>query len=191
VVELSAALVTGLAGLTAAIDDPEVDIAESVQRLAAAVGSAVPSYLGLSLNVEAHGREIIIAAMNAGTDSADISTSLSMPLARMPPAAEITLILYGATRGAFVDLAADLGWLLGSDDPGFVFDRHLSAPVESISGLADLSQVNQAIGVLVAGGYTVEQALKVLDALAAEEHCERHVAAARLLADLHSERQTP
>ena len=188
-VELSAALVARLADLTAAMDDQGVDIAESLQRLGAAVKGAVPSYLGFELIVEAHGRKIIIAAMDDSAGAGDISTSLSMPLDRTPPAADITLILYGATRGAFVDLAADMGWIIGTPDPGFVFDAHLSVPVESISGLADLSIVNQAIGVLVAGGYTVKQALAVLDAMAAEGGCERHAAAAGLLADLDEERR--
>jgi hypothetical protein len=187
VVELSEALVSGLADLTAAIDDPDIDIAESVERLGATVLGAVPSYLGLCLVIEAHGRQVVLSAMNTQTVDADIATSLSMPLAEAEGSSGITLILYGATAGGFVDLAADMGWLLGNVDFDFVFDSHLSVPVDSLSGLADLSVVNQAIGVLVAGGYTIEKALEVLDALAADGDGERHLAAARLLAELDQE----
>jgi hypothetical protein len=188
VVEPSAALVAGLADLTAALDDPDVDIAQSIERLAVTVLSAVPSYLGLSLVMDAHGQRIVVAAMDQPTTDDDIATSLRLPLATATSTGDITLVLYAGVPGAFVDLAADMDWLIGDDGAEAVLDADLSAPAESISGLAELSVVNQAIGVLIAGGYTLEQASEILDVLAADGAGDRHTAAARLLTELDEER---
>jgi hypothetical protein len=190
VVELSAALAASLVGLTAALDDPEADIAESLQLLGTTVDSAVSSYLGLSLIIDGRGQRSVLTAMRSAIDD-EIATSLRLPLARAEEFGAIILVLYGSTPGAFVDLAADMSWLIGNGASFFVLDEDLSAPVESVDGLAELSVVNQAIGVLVAGGYTVADASGVLDVLAADGGGDRRTAATRLLTELDEERSRP
>jgi hypothetical protein len=191
VVELSAALAAGLAGLNLALDDPDVDIAESLQLLDTAVASAVSSFLGLSLTIDGVGQRSVLTAIRPDIADHDIATSLRVPLSRGEESGDITLVLYSATPGAFVDLAADMSWLLGDGAEPFVLDDDLSAPVESVDGLLELSVVNQAIGVLIAGGYTGADASGILDVLAADGAGHRPTAAARLLVELDDERRRP
>lgn len=190
-VELSAALITSLVELTVALDTPEDDIAESLQLLGAAVESAVSSYRGLSVLIDGRGHRSVLTAMRPRTSDDDIATSLRLPLTRADVFGDITLVLYASTTGAFVDLAADMGWLIGDGAPEVVLDEDLPAPVESVNGLVELSVVNQAIGALIAGGHTVAAALGVLDVLAADGSGDRHTAAARLLAELDGARRRP
>lgn len=188
--ELSAGLVPGLALLTAALDDPEIDIATSVQQVAAAVGSAVPAFVGLSLHIDLPEQQIVVVAMNGEVVESAVETSLRIPLFREPLAGDVALVLYGSIPGAFVDLHADLTWVIGRAGSGLVLDRDLVVPAESIEGLAHLSAVNQAIGVLIAGGYTPEQAAAALDELAASGEVPSHAVARRVLEALDEERRS-
>lgn len=80
------------------------------------------------------------------------------------------VILYAATPGAFVDLAADLSWLAGLELDEFALDQHLNLPVDpETAGVGQAaSLINQAIGVLVARGRTLGAASDELDARAAD-----------------------
>lgn len=65
------------------------------------------------------------------------------------------VVFYACTAGALVDLAADLGWLLNLR-ADVVLDGHLR-PVEEqgvTSGLAELSVIQQAMGMLIDRGLT-------------------------------------
>jgi hypothetical protein len=187
-VALSAGLVPGLTILTAALDDPAIDLTTSVQQVAAAVVSAVPAYVGLSLHIDLPGEQVVVVVMDGIIVNADIGTSLRIPLFREPIAGNVALVLYGSTPGAFVDLHADLSWVAGRAGSGLVLDHDLAVPAESTAGLANLSAVNQAIGILIAGGYTPEQAIEALDELAASGEVPSHAVARRLLEALDEER---
>ena len=105
----------------------------------------------------------------------------------LPPAvdgAAIGLILYAGSPGAFTDLAADLAWLSGRDLSDFAVDQHVTVPAEldGHDGLAALSLINQAIGMLIAHGHTPEQADRELDDRAVQAGVDRQVAATQLLA---------
>jgi hypothetical protein len=189
-VALSAGLVPGLTILTAALDDPAIDLATSVRQVAAAVVSAVPAYVGLSLHIDLPGEQVVVVAMNGIIVDADIGTSLRIPLFREPIAGDVALVLYGSVRGAFVDLHADLSWVVGRADSGLELDHDLAVPAESLEGLANLASVNQAIGVLIAGGYTPEQAIEALDDLAATGEVPSHAVARRVLEALEEERRS-
>lgn len=189
--QLSASVLAVLADLSAALDDPAVDIGASLLSLAGAVESAVASYGGLALTIETYGEHVVLVAMNEADTDGSVSTSLHIPLTRNSPVADIDLILYARSPGALVDLAADLQWLVGTTGAEFTHDAHLQVPVESLRGLAELSTVNQAIGVLLAGGYTLEQAVGMLDTLGRDRATDRHDAAAALLVALDEERRTP
>lgn len=74
----------------------------------------------------------------------------------------------------------------------FALDQHLTIPAEpaAVTGLAALSEVNQAIGVLIARGRTVEQAERELDAGAANARIARRTLAQQILAAQTSSRRT-
>jgi hypothetical protein len=184
-VHLSAALALDLAALTEALDGPGVDIVGAVQRLAADAGAAVDSYAGLSVMITSGGRSITFTALEELTEPADIRTSLHMLLAAGGPATTqptpaIEIVLYARTPGAFVDLAADAGWL--SDGSRMLIDRHLTVPRhDSTSGLAELSALNQAVGVLIGRGRSPEQARVDIDLLATDAGVSPAAAAATIL----------
>ena len=129
----SARLVPGLNILTAALDDPAIDLAASVQQVATAVVSAVPAYIGLSLHIDLPGEQVVVVAMDGIIVDADIATSLRIPLFREPIAGDVALVLYGSTPGAFVDLHADLSWVAGCAGSGLLLDHDLAVPAESIT----------------------------------------------------------
>jgi hypothetical protein len=93
------------------------------------------------------------------------------------------LILYAQRRGAFIDLAADLSWLIGRDPSEFVLDHHFTLPnhLDAPEGLTVASVINQAIGVLIAHGRTPEQAHRELGARAARGGLDRRNIASRIL----------
>lgn len=72
----------------------------------------------------------------------------------------IQVVLYAATPGAFVDMAADLAFLTGIALDGADLDQHQSLAGEpDITGvIQDQSVIDEAIGVLIAGGRTGDQA---------------------------------
>jgi hypothetical protein len=179
-VEITAALAADLAALSEALDEPGADLTRTLRQLAADAKLAVGSFLGLAIRAAASGEPIQLSTLDGA--SAQVRTSLMIPL---PPAvdgaAAIGLILYAGTRGAFTDLAADLAWLSGRDLTDFAVDQHLTAPAEH-DGLAALSLINQAIGVLIAHGHTPEQAGRELGDRAARAGVDRHVAATQILA---------
>ena len=67
-----------------------------------------------------------------------------------------TIIFYAGVPGAFVDLAADLSYSLGLPPGTVVLDEDTAAPLSEsgLTGAAESSTVNQAIGVLIDRGYT-------------------------------------
>ena len=159
------------------LDDEARDdaLAESLAAFTAVVEVAVPSYLGLQMMIGQNGHPVTLTRI---TPHRAATTSLRLPLTVLGPRfdAESRVTLYAATAGAFVDLAADLGYALhlrtctarstevGSSDAddqrrGRVeSDRRITldadmppSPLTSgmyeLSGMSELSTVNRAIGV--------------------------------------------
>ncbi len=189
---ITAALAADLALLTAALDDdpdarPPPAFAETVRQLAGDARAAVASYLGLSVVVAAHEPAFHFTLLDDGVDAADVLMSLKLPLPAPAPApggASIAVILYAAKPGAFVDLAADLGYLTGQALSTIDLDQHLSlaADPDTIGAVRAASTISEAIGVLIARGRTPEQARRDLDTRATDAHSDRHAAAEMLLA---------
>lgn len=184
-------ITTGLASdlrrLTAALDEPGADIAQSLHKMAADTQAAVQSYLGLNVSVSRSDPLFTFTYFNDGVVAGDITTSLRLTLPSIgdswaPPA--VALILYAGSPGAFVDLAADLAWLTARPLSDFVLDQHLTIPAGSDSGaqLSAASVINQAIGVLIGFGYTPQQADRRLDTQAAHTGTDRYAAAQLILA---------
>ena len=182
---ITTGLATDLRRLTAALDEPGADIAQSLHKMAADTQAAVRTYVGL--NVSRSDPLFTFTCLNDGILAGDIATSLRLTLPSIgdswaPPA--VALILYAGSPGAFVDLAADLAWLTARPLSDFVLDRHLTIPAGSDSGaqLSAASVINQAIGVLIGFGYTPQKADRRLDTQAAHTGTGRYAAAQLILA---------
>ena len=141
--------------------DPDLgdDLAAALDRLGRDVVRAVPSCLAVTITHAGLGGEISVS-ITAGR--AAVLASLAVPLSAV--AAGDLLILRAREAGAFLLLADDLGVLLGPDHhPAVRLDEHLTWPTaangESLgASLADLSVIDQAIGVLVDRGLPPEAA---------------------------------
>ena len=182
--EITAALAADLAILTQALDDPDSDVAESVLRLARAVGSAVPSFLGLTVTVHDSDPPFTFTTLEDHVGPGDVRTSLMMALSHDGAIARV--ILYARTPGALVDLAADLSWLARRTLAGCELDQHLILPpvASTATNLHAVSAVNQAIGALIGAGHSPEQAHRELDVRAATADTDRHAVAVIILAAL-------
>jgi len=179
--EISETLAADLAILAQALDDA-VDIVDNLYQLSADARFAVPSYQGLTLIIADAANRLAITALETGMRQDVAGTSVLVPLSASDPPGT-SLVLYAGQPGAFVDLAADLAWLTGYPVGEFVFDQHLSIPPETGTDgvISALSAVNQAIGVLIGRGYTLERARFELDRRAVEGGVERQAVAAMIL----------
>ncbi len=140
------------------------ELAAALDRLGRDVVRAVPSCLAVTITHAGLGGEISVST-TAGR--AAVLASLAVPLSAVPTGDLV--VLRAAEAGAFLLLADDLDGLLGPDHhPPVQLDEHLSWPTTTASGeslgasLADLSVVDQAIGVLVDRGLQPEAARREL-----------------------------
>ncbi len=190
--EITPALAATLALLTAALDDPGVDVAASMAAFAAEAQAAIGSYLGFTVRIRAGAEAVTFTTLADSEQTPAIRASLRMLLPDVASTGAddvgvgATLILYAGRSGAFVDLAADLAWLTGRELTDFVLDQQLQLPAQPDCTLTLLtaSLIDQAIGVLIGRGYTPDQAHRELDADAARAATGRAGAAARILAAL-------
>lgn len=186
--KLTPALVADLTSLTSALDDPDVDLQCSLDRLGATVGKAVSSILGLSMTVRVADHPITLtttrtAAPATAARSAVVGASISMPL----PEQAATVVFYAGSPGAFVDLAADVAhaWTL---PPGaVVLDAQLDPHPDcdscaEVGGLAEFDVIHQAVGVLIGRGHLPAAAHHELDQQARTTGVDV-IAAARAILD--------
>jgi hypothetical protein len=184
-VTITAAMAASLNILTAALDDPDADITHSLDQLAEGATSAIPSYLGLSIFVPQGNPSFTISTLAASVADSDVHTSLRvvLPTAAGGDGSAAAVILYAAAPGAFVDLAADLTWLTGRPPTDFTLDQHLgNSRPDTTLHLQALSEINQAVGLLIGRGYSPQQASWELDTQAANNRSDRH-SVARLILD--------
>lgn len=192
--DLVAALAAHLATLSQALDQPDVDLETQLQALIADLERAVTSYLGLRLTVTVEGHPLSFTTYIANEAHSHIATSLMLPLTAVSDLQDgSTLVLYAATPGAFVDLAADLSFALRLDLSTTVLDQHRAAPTgpDGIQGLQPWSDINQAIGVLLGRGHTPASARIELRRLADLDSNNLHHAAAMVLAEAAQPRNDP
>jgi hypothetical protein len=185
--KINAALAADLTLLNGVLNDPDVDLADLLRLMASDTRLAVPSYLGLSLTVLSDGQLMGFTALEDEAESTEVLSSLLLRLPGAPRAAgepSVALVLYAARPGAFVDLAADVAWLTDRPLSSVVLDRHLAVPdgQGDLDAVRTASVVNQAIGVLIAFGYTPAAAERELNARASAGIDQ--VAVARLILDL-------
>src|SRR4029450_2187530 len=144
----------------------------SLTAFTADIEAAVPSYLGIQLRILQNGHPVTLTRI---TPHRTATTSLRIPLTVLGPRfdPDSRVILYAATAGAFVDLAADLSYALHiststdrstearssngddqrcgqvDDDRRITLDADVppNPLVSGVSGLSELSTINRAIGV--------------------------------------------
>ncbi|MEO8888142.1 MAG: ANTAR domain-containing protein [Jatrophihabitantaceae bacterium] len=180
--DLSAALGGDLTALSRATG---VDQHRALAQLSHGLQVAVPSYLGLAITIVTSGQPVTLAAnREKATEVIDVRASLHFSLALLTTSDPMsTLTVYAGRAGAFVDLAADLGWLVTPAGTDVQLDRHLSVrPADGDPTLADFSSVNQAAGVLIAAGFGVADAYAELRARAERTGCSTAEAARQVLA---------
>jgi hypothetical protein len=189
-VEIAAALTADLGILTAALDEPGADVADSLRQLAADATVAIPTFLGLSVTADGSDPPFTFTTLVRGVGADDVRTSLRLALpgigdVGLPPA--LVVVLYAGSPGTFVDLAADLAWLTTRPLSDFILDQHLLPPAERghTTSLLEVSVINQAIGALIGQGYTLEQAERHLTAEGADAGISRHAVGLRILAGLN------
>ncbi len=180
--ENSPALVEGLTLLSDALDDPITDLQAVLSVLTDDLAAAIPSYLGLTVTLHVQDDSVIVSTLDAGPE--DVRASLLLPLSPSG-SSEVTgsVAFYSGTGGAFIDLADDAKWIFNLDGPP-VLDAHLPVARSDpggIRGLTALSDLNQAIGVLVEDGHTPHDAHTELRRRAHRDGQSVPDAAARLL----------
>jgi hypothetical protein len=179
--KIGAALAADLRMLTAALDEPDADVLQSLHHLGVDALAAVPSYLGLSVAADGSVPPFTFTTLE-GSAAEDVRTSLRLTLPGVgdgQASPSVALTLYAGTPGAFVDLAADMAWLSGRPPGDFALDQHLSVPAGSgdATRLGVASIVNQAVGVLIGRGYTPKEAHRKLGIRADGEGTDRYTAA--------------
>lgn len=184
--ELSAGLAADLARLTDALDDPATDLADLVGSLHEAFVVAVPSALGVAFTIRASPAGVTVSTLDGAATA--VATSLQVPLGSwtdLEPGSAV--VFYAATTGALVDLAADLGWLLNMR-AAVVLDGHLRPAQQQgvMSGLAELSVIQQGVGVLIDRGMIPQAGRDELEHLARESDTTVHAVAAQLIRDCQS-----
>jgi hypothetical protein len=211
-VDLPTALLHDLLHLSSSIGLDDDAVGAPLTATVAALRAAVPSYRGICLTIVQNDHPIRVVAFLPPQDGKSSVTSLRVPLAALAPGFHVDsqIVFYAATPGAFVDLAADLGYALniptitdsrpprptnspeidghqGTDHRDghrpIVLDGDLppASLVSGVTGLDDLSTINRAVGILIDQGHHPNQAYVILRRHAAAASVETRVYAARLL----------
>ena len=181
---VTAALADNIRELFATLDQTPSMVEESLASLRRDLKLAVRSSVGLTLTVVMHpGQQITLTSMDHFTDVSDIITSMRVPMNWAAMEAGSVIIFYAGIPGAFVDLAADLTYSLHLAPGTVVLDEDTAAPIgeSGLTGAAESSTVNQAIGVLIDRGHTPTTAGAHLRNQASEVHRDVHHAATRVL----------
>ncbi len=157
--DYSRALTAQLGALTNTLDDPGTDLQAILDVLADELTLVVSSFLGLKVTHRFDGFDVTMTAIDDGR-AGHVCSSLELPLDQQSaPHLACTVVFYAYEPGAFVQLAADIQRANGPD-PRIVVDgpRPNPLPKSGVSGLAELSAVNRAIGVLITRGYFPDEA---------------------------------
>jgi hypothetical protein len=145
------------------------DLHANLAALSAALDRAVSGSTGLQLTVVHSGHPVTLTATVAERVEAT-TTSLRLPLPLLSPVYEPggRAVFYSSVQGTFVDLAADLTYVLDRARTHPVTieldgDLPLMTSGVLVTGLDDLATLNRAAGILIAQGQhpdTAPQALR-------------------------------
>lgn len=189
---IPAAVLAGLHLLDEVLDARSSGTHTTLTVLTSEAALAVSSFLGLTVLIPRAGETPLqIRTFETDPGAEAVGASLRFRVrgdssGGADGPAVIELILYAARAGAFVDLAADLTWLTGRPWDDFRVDEDLDGPQDGSvpATLASWSSVNQARGVLIGSGLTVEEADSEMDARAVATGTSRALVAAEILARL-------
>ena len=194
-------VLTDLRELAFSIDADDDTVADALARLVTHLRRTASSYTGLQLTIMSDSSPVTLT--HYATANAPPATSLRLALAALVPHADgdSHVTFYAARAGAFVDLAADLSYALGiptgsprsapvdgaanahEDRAAIELDGDLAldTPRSGLTGLAELSTINRAIGFLIGQGHLPEHAHEILRRGAAGAGVDLHIFAATLL----------
>lgn len=160
-VDISKVLAADLTELVQGLDGHGANVDSSLSMLHRDLRLAVRSLLAFSISVVDRFGSRVAFSCSAGPVHPDqVSSSLKVPLRGAAlPASEMTMTLYAARPGAFVDLGADLAYALDVPLDTARIDQDLPTSVitAGVSGLEDHTTVQRAVGVLLARGLGVEE----------------------------------
>jgi hypothetical protein len=205
-VDLPATVLAHVQDLTTSIGQDDRDLSDTLMALTTALRSTASSYCGFQLTIVENQWPVTLTAFTDGHD-VPLGTSLRLPLGLVSRTVdgESRVVFYASTPGAFTDLAADLSHALGGipvdgrsstvnneDHRGTHLDGHrrvialdIDLPPVSrksgLAGLAELTVLNRAIGMLIQQGHDIEQAHHALRREASAAGVEPHIYAARIL----------
>lgn len=155
----SSRLTAQLTALSTAFGDPGTDLQAILDVLADDLSGSVPSFIGLTMTQQFDGFAVTLNALDAEPTRRACS-SLALPLdLGTADDHDCTVVFFAFEAGAFVQLAAGIQNVNGPD-PRVVLDGPLPDPLpkSGVNGLAELSAVNRAIGVLITRGYFPDEA---------------------------------
>jgi hypothetical protein len=150
-------LARDLSVLTRVLDRPGIDFEVLLRGLGDTISGLVESYLGLRMTLILDGHAITVTVMDGFVYPGDIAVSARLPLDDLSTAERGSVIVFYAwDADAFVDFAPDWGFASGFRHDRPILDGHLPEPwlVSGVTGLAEMSQLNQAIGILIGRGHT-------------------------------------
>jgi hypothetical protein len=204
-VDLPAALLAHVHDLTVSIGQDDQDLGDTVAALTTALRATATSYCGFQLTIVENQWPVTLTAFTDGHDL-PVGTSLRLPLGLVSWVdGESRVVFFAGTPGAFTDLAADLSYALGgipveqrssaannADHRRTRVDGGLKAiqldtdlpplsHVSGLTGLAELTVLNHAIGMLIQQGQDLEQAHQLLRREAAAAGVQPHIYAAQIL----------
>jgi hypothetical protein len=187
------------------IGEDDQDLEDTLVALTMALRSTAASYCGLQLTIFENQWPVTLSAFADGEDG-PVGTSLRLPLGLVSSVdGDSRVVFFAGNPGALTDLAADLSHALGGipveqstpapdgmdlgvthvDGHRKVIELDVDLPplshVSGLTGVAELTVLNRAIGMLMAQGHGIEQAHQVLRREAAAAGVEPHVYAARVL----------
>lgn len=183
--EFPDALNNHLDELTVALDRPGTDLRAILSVLGDDISSVVPSFLGLRMTLYVDGHAVTLTAHDRGGGSAaqDYLVMSLAPQTSNEPGS--SMVFYAGERGAFDEFAADLAVehpALFEEEPGAGSTLLVVVPGGSgITGLHELTLVNQAVGVLLDRGHTPEEARAKLRCHAESAGLSVHQVADQLL----------
>ena len=184
-------LTAQLGALNVALDEPGTDLRTILDVLVDDLSAAVSSFLGLRMTLHRlDGCPVTLTAVDTNPPLMP-GACLTLPLGRSTSDGSGDMVVfYAGNPGAFVDLAADLERVHGR---GPTLDDQLPSAGDQtdrpgITGLAEHSVVNQAIGVLITRGHTPGDALAELHRRAADTVSSVTDAARHVLASTNAQR---
>ena len=181
---VTTALAESIRELFADLEQTASQVEKSLASLRRDLKLAVRSSVGLTLTVLMDpDQQVTLTSIDHFTEPSDIATSLRLPLNWATMETGSMIIFYAGVPGAFVDLAADLNYSLRLSPGTIVLDEDTAAPLSGsgLTGAAESTTVNQAIGVLIDRGYTPATAGAHLRRQAGEMMLDVHHAATRVL----------